>query len=146
MSYPIELPPITGRQRVGRAGLAMLCIGHGIGYLIIPPGPGKLPYGLDLFSFGGRLVPLWGAVWFALGLLVLLAAVRRRAGWGPISFAAGFAMWWGCAYAAGFILAPFVPNSPDASRSYLSCMLYVGLSLVILGTVPAKVRQGRGMR
>jgi hypothetical protein len=134
-----RLPPITGRQRLGRLGLAMICVGHGIGYLIAPPRAGVLPFGLDLISASGRLVPWWGAAWLVLGLLVLLAAVRSRAGWGAVAVTSALSMFWGLAYLAGFILAAVLPDVPD-NRSYIVSTLYIGLALLVLGTVPQKVR------
>lgn len=123
---PIHHPP-----RWGLFGLSVVALG--IGYAYMPWTNPVLPRGIMLLT---TFIPLWifATAWCAAGLLVAVAAIRRRPGWEGVGGVAFMCSLWGSFVILGWAVDQFAYGI--TSRSWFVGLILIGLSLYISGNVP----------
>ena len=107
--FPSTAPPI----RLALGSLAVYAGTRAVAYAV----PGRdVQDPLIAASFGGRLLPLYVALW-AVAALLCLWDMRRPTitGWGPRAVVGMMALW-GTAYGVAWVVAPGLANTGHGKR------------------------------
>jgi hypothetical protein len=129
--------------RWGLFGLAFVGVGMAIAFAPTAAAThAALPTGIKYLTL---FIPLWvyALAWLASGILVAIAAIRRRPGWEGVGAIAFMSSLFGSFYVLGWFVDQFALD--HSSRSYVVGVILIGLALYISGNVPPDPASEQGL-